>query len=279
MDLEAFWALVERSRETNPRSVTQADYLCDLVSGLEPAEIRVFVAIFRALTTRATRWDIWGAGYVLDGGMSNDSFKDFISWLTSQGRDVYEATLADPDSLAAVPGIERGEYHSAENFAGIQFQILDLAFGTPPPDEEWANIFALEGAYLTEQEWTFSELSPGGERWEEDDLDTRYPRLTRLWESRERALIETPTTREDGTPSIFVVHPGDDDDRFIAYVNGTLPAVAERNGEAWLLKDLGDLGFEPISLPGDLADDALADLICDTLHRWISDNQPDLPDI
>jgi hypothetical protein len=277
MDLDAFWKLVERSREAQS-DFAQAEYLQDLVLALEVDEARTFAAVFIAMATRATRWDVWGAGYVLDGGMSNDSFKDFISWLISQGRDVYENTLADPDSLADVPGIERDEYHDAEDFGGVPHRILEGAFGDPLPDEEWAKLLAIERAYLTEEEWNFSELAPGGERWDDEELETRYPRLMRLWRTREQSLIKPPTKRDDERPRVSVVRPVDDD-RFIAYVNGVFPAVAERNGDAWLLKDLGDLGFEPISLPGDLDDDALADLIRDTLTRWINEHRPKLPDI
>jgi hypothetical protein len=37
---------------------------------------------------------------VIHGGCSDDGFEYFRRWLVSRGRDVYEAALADPDSLA-----------------------------------------------------------------------------------------------------------------------------------------------------------------------------------
>jgi hypothetical protein len=49
------------------------------------------------------RWDLWGAAYLINGGCSDDGFDYFRGWLLSQGRAIWQATLADPDSLADHP--------------------------------------------------------------------------------------------------------------------------------------------------------------------------------
>src|SRR3954468_11143427 len=117
MDIDTFWSLVDRSRAAHPdNEIAQADFLTDLVLQLPQDQALTFAAIFEAQDTRATRWDIWGAGYVLNEGMSDDSFKDFKGWLIAQGRDVFEAALADPDSLVDVPGVVPGDTHGAETF-------------------------------------------------------------------------------------------------------------------------------------------------------------------
>jgi hypothetical protein len=141
-----------------------------------------FAAIFEAQDTRATRWDIWGAGYVLDEGMGDDSFKDFRSWLIGQGRDVFEAVLADPDSLVDVPGLVFGDTHSAETFGGVGLGIFHAIFGEEPSDSEYGELFELERLYLNEDEQSYSDGDPGGEPWDEqgDDLVRLYPRLMRF---------------------------------------------------------------------------------------------------
>ena len=45
-------------------------------------------------------WD--AAGIMKEYGCSDDGFIDFRAWLIAQGREVYFAALADPDSLADV---------------------------------------------------------------------------------------------------------------------------------------------------------------------------------
>ena len=63
-------------------------------------EIISFEVAFRRYLNEAYTWDLWGAAYVIHGGCSDDGFEYFRRWLVSRGRDVYEAALADPDSLA-----------------------------------------------------------------------------------------------------------------------------------------------------------------------------------
>jgi hypothetical protein len=65
-----------------------------------PEEIISFEVAFRRYLNLAYTWDLWGAAYVIHGGCSDDGFEYFRRWLVSRGRDVYEAALADPDSLA-----------------------------------------------------------------------------------------------------------------------------------------------------------------------------------
>jgi hypothetical protein len=57
------------------------------------------VALRRYLNEAYT-CDLWGAADVIHGGCSDDGFEYFRCWLVSRGRRVYEAALADPDSLA-----------------------------------------------------------------------------------------------------------------------------------------------------------------------------------
>jgi len=45
------------------------------------------------------QWRLWAAGYVIAGGMSDDSFHYFRSWILGKGRDVFEVAMKDPDEL------------------------------------------------------------------------------------------------------------------------------------------------------------------------------------
>ena len=40
--------------------------------------------------------------FIVNGGASDDGFDYFRGWLIAQGREVFEGTLAKPDSLADV---------------------------------------------------------------------------------------------------------------------------------------------------------------------------------
>ena len=43
--------------------------------------------------------EMWCAGYLMNGGCSDDGFEYFRLWVISRGRKVYEAALANPDNL------------------------------------------------------------------------------------------------------------------------------------------------------------------------------------
>src|SRR5262245_7029047 len=105
MSDEAFWSLIAKSRELaegDPKR--QMIALHEVLRHLSRAELEAFASLYMTLHERAYRWDLWDAGQLVNDGMGDDSFGDFRDWLISRGREVYERTLADPDSLADLLG-------------------------------------------------------------------------------------------------------------------------------------------------------------------------------
>ena len=95
MAAEKFWALIAGE---DPDA--QMEALRTALVALTPDEIISFEVAFRDRLNAAYRWDLWGAAHVVHGGCSDDGFEYFRRWLVTRGRKVYEAALADPDSLA-----------------------------------------------------------------------------------------------------------------------------------------------------------------------------------
>jgi Protein of unknown function (DUF4240) len=159
VDLDEFWALIDRSRDAQ---IDQEEALTMLLHGRTSDELQQFHRFFDEQMARAYRWDVWGAGYVLNGGMGDDSFADFCCWLIGRGRDTFEQVLADPDSLADVPGAEP-EKTEAEGLWGAAMEAHEDTHGTELPLAEASPKWPAE---------------PAGEEWEDDDLDDLFPRLT-----------------------------------------------------------------------------------------------------
>ena len=78
------------------------------------------------------RIELWGAAYLLNGGCSDDCFEYFRGWLITQGRAVYEAVLADPDSLADVDNLTDVECEQATHMTADAYR---MATGFDPPAE------------------------------------------------------------------------------------------------------------------------------------------------
>jgi hypothetical protein len=101
MDETEFWEIIDRTREAAEGDAEdQADLLVERLLQLDPESVLDFARHFEARYNRAYRWDLWGAAAVLLGGASDDAFDYFRCWLIGQGREVFEAAVHDPDSLA-----------------------------------------------------------------------------------------------------------------------------------------------------------------------------------
>ena len=155
MTTAEFWHLIERVGRGDCE--TQALAMEKELRALAPAEIAAFKERFQEQMNRAYTWDLWGAAFVINGGCSDDGFEYFRAWLLMLGRDTLDRALADPEFL------------------------LDAA--QDPPFECEAVLYVPATVY---ESLTGKALPPGpaqpnepaGEPWEEDDLDSRFPRLS-----------------------------------------------------------------------------------------------------
>jgi len=158
MDDDHFWAFIGAARDA------AGDDVEDRVSGLEqvllnhhPDEVAEFRQKYDEMLARSYRWDLWGAAHVMMGGCSDDGFRYFRDWLVSEGEAVFEAALADADSLA---GVEQDEDFELESFGYVAAEVYEQMTDLPLPASR-----SLEPA------------EPVGHGWEEDALPALLPRL------------------------------------------------------------------------------------------------------
>lgn len=170
MPADRFWQIIERAARSDGDSDAHAETLRVVLRELSAEEVISFEVAFRRYLNEAYKWDLWGAAYVVHGGCSDDGFEYFRRWLVSRGRDVYEAALADPDSLAQLevrPGSD-----DVWEFEEIYYVAKDVF-------EEKGG----EGDVrdYSEPEAGMGGLGPSGDPFEEDEehLAKRYPNLWR----------------------------------------------------------------------------------------------------
>lgn len=151
MTEDEFWALVDAwSGEPGDRAARE-DLLRARLLRLTPAAVAAFQAhLERAVEAAYTR-PLWDAATRIEGGRcSDDGFEYFRLWLVAQGRAVYEAALAAPDTLADLSAIRA--------LSGRPVQDWD--------DDEWPEWEELD--YLAQSAW--SEATGH----EEDDFDAFF---------------------------------------------------------------------------------------------------------
>ncbi len=152
-----FWPTIKAS-SGDPAKLTA------LLKDKSNEDVSAFGSTFYQLLINLNRWEIWGAGYVMAGGMSDDSFHYFRSWIIGKGEEAYETALKSPDDLGQFAG-EDDDFDN-ELLEYVAVEILEER-GVEDPRE------SPDG---------FADDEPKGEEWDEDEVYAKYPKLAAQFE-------------------------------------------------------------------------------------------------
>jgi len=130
MQEDRFWELVGKLRiGAQNRIPRMKRLLARALAQMTDGEVAGFADRWREVNDRADCWPLWEAVVVAFGGCSDDGFMDVHAWLICQGRFVYTAVIAEPDSLLEYVGPAGGEvFGDAEGFSSV---IWDEFYGRP----------------------------------------------------------------------------------------------------------------------------------------------------
>jgi hypothetical protein len=168
MDWKPFWKVIEDAYR--PDAIEHFEAVMDRLGQLKWFEVVEFQAKFDEAVASANTIALWGAAHVINGGCSDDGFRDFRVWLVARGRHPYEAALRNPDSLADVLdgdpvdgfGIDAAALRVYEAKTGMSdfYERLEKAEREAPPPPPEGPDFDFE---------------------DEAELRKRYPRLCHLY--------------------------------------------------------------------------------------------------
>ena len=97
MEIDVFWEVIGSAGEGSVAE--QLDAVPGRLSRFKATQIKAFDAMLHEQSAKAYRTDLWALAYLLRDGCSDDAFEAFRYWLILQGREKYEAVLADPDAF------------------------------------------------------------------------------------------------------------------------------------------------------------------------------------
>lgn len=177
MDTQQFWSLIEDARSQTSDSAdaeTVADKAGALLSSHSSEEIIAAQQVLWDLMATSYRSPLWAAAYLINGGCSDDGFDYFRGWLITQGREVFDRILADPDALADLPAIRDAAADGDEKECEATLDIASDAYLTATGEQ------LPSGAYTVQ----YPELDP---EWDFDfddqaELNRRLPRLAALYD-------------------------------------------------------------------------------------------------
>ncbi|HEX7305247.1 DUF4240 domain-containing protein [Lentzea sp.] len=177
MDSNTFWQLIADARAsvTDPSdSEAVVAAATDLLAAMPPAEIVAAQQVLWDLMAASYTNPLWAAAYVMNGGCSDDGFDYFRGWLLTQGREVFEAAVASPDSLADLPVVvaaaETGDEFEREGALSIAWDAHIKATGMQLPQDA----FRIRYPAL-DPEWDF-DFDDGAK------MAARLPRLAALYD-------------------------------------------------------------------------------------------------
>lgn len=162
MTEQACWTIIERAREGSDDYEQTAERTLELLRAASVEAIEAFERGRARLMERSYTWALWGAAYLINGGCSDDGFDYFRGWLLTQGREKFEAALADPDSLVELVDLVEEDELECETILYAAYQAY----------EEKA------GSGITGISVDYSNL---GEGWDFDDREQMQRRYPRLW--------------------------------------------------------------------------------------------------
>jgi hypothetical protein len=182
MDLNAFWALVERSAVEASDPDERLEWLTAALAALPPAEVLDFAVRLDEQRRRVDTWAHWHAAFVVCGGLcSDDGFFYFQAWLIGLGRAVFEAVALSPDALADVPHVKhlasRGGVHAWANEDWPDWEGLDYV-AAEAFDGDLDEVLAARGVEL------LASPVPEGPQWSFTDpaeIAARIPRVGALF--------------------------------------------------------------------------------------------------
>ena len=167
MDAERFWRIIADTCRSDALKVQEWDErLQAALKELEPDEIIGWNFIFDRMADQAYTVDLWGAAYLINGGASDDGFYYFRCWLVGMGRDVYEAAVANPDSLAdvVIPDIDaEAEIYAAAHQAWMAVTRRPATASYPTYEQR---------TELRGHEWDFND---------DAEVRRRFPRLAAMY--------------------------------------------------------------------------------------------------
>jgi hypothetical protein len=167
VDATTFWKIIAaggKAVQDDPDA--QLEAIGEKLSDCSPEEIVSFQTMLEERLVQAYTVDLWGAAYLMNGGCSDDGFLYFRLWLVARGQKVYEAAVANPDSLARIADPENDDLE-LELLISLAAEVYEETTGDeiPAANVKWPD-------------------APIGTNWDYDDdaaMRAHFPKLAAIY--------------------------------------------------------------------------------------------------
>ena len=159
LDEDKFWEIISKSLNTTKNQDEQEQYLISEIEKLTPKEIIGFRLRTDYLLYHTYNSEMWCAGYIMNGGCSDDGFEYFRCWVISRGKETYYNAKANPDYLVSEI-VKDAESYEFESFWYVALDAFKRKTGKDLYDFiDHDNFKTREGSY-PQFEFTWQEEDP-----------------------------------------------------------------------------------------------------------------------
>lgn len=128
LDEDKYWGIIDKSLKSTKNQDDQEQYLISEIEKLTPKEMIGFRLRTDYLLYHTYNSEMWCAGYLMNGGCSDDGFEYFRCWIISKGKDTYYNAKANPDYLINKVE-EEAEFYDFESFWYVALEAFKRKTG------------------------------------------------------------------------------------------------------------------------------------------------------
>lgn len=169
LDETIFWNIVDSSLNSTKDQVSQEKFLIKEIEKLTPKQMIGFRLRTDKLLFDTYNSEMWCAGYIMNGGCSDDGFEYFRNWIISRGNDTFYKAKENPDSLIS-EFVEGQVYYEFESFWYVALTAFKNKTGKELYDYISDDFVTNEGNYPN---FEFT--------WNEEDPETMKPICPKLF--------------------------------------------------------------------------------------------------
>jgi hypothetical protein len=174
LDEELYWAIVDKSLKKTTNQDDQEHFLIQEIGNLTPTQMIGFRLRTDKFLYDTYNSEMWCAGYVINGGCSDDGFEYFRNWVISRGKKTYYSAKENPDNL--ISEVNRDlEMYDFESFWYVALEAFKNKTGKDLYDYIDNENFKTKEGHYPQFEFTWQEEKP-------DSMKKICPRLfEKLW--------------------------------------------------------------------------------------------------
>jgi len=174
LDENLYWQIVQESLNNSGTQDDQQEYLVRRLQKLNPKDIVGFRLRTDKLLYDTYNSEMWCAGYIINGGCSDDGFEYFRNWVVSRGEDVYYKAKQNPDTLIEQVD-EVAEFYEFEDFWFVALKAFKNKTGKDLYDFIDDASFKFKEGHYPSFDFTWEEENP-------ESMKTICPNLfARMW--------------------------------------------------------------------------------------------------